>query len=74
MSLYEYEATIPTLWKATKGKRICVSDHIELALMCVSLEFIDKHPEYLPKDNAMQFISDDGGNTYNRCHCKYPCS
>ncbi|TEB31240.1 glycosyltransferase family 15 protein [Coprinellus micaceus] len=49
VSLYEYEATIPTLWKATK-------------------EFIDKHPEYLPKDNAMQFISDDGGNTYNRCH------
>lgn len=34
------------------------------------LEFIDKHPEYLPKENAMQFISDDGGKTYNRCHCK----
>jgi len=49
VSLYEYEATIPTLWETTK-------------------EFIKEHPDYLPKDNAMNFLSADGGDTYNRCH------
>ena len=36
--------------------------------------FIKLHPDYLPKDNAMQFLSDDGGESYNKCHCKYPAS
>ncbi|KAF8590598.1 glycosyltransferase family 15 protein [Ramaria rubella] len=49
VSLYEYEATIPTLWQTTK-------------------EFIKEHPEYISKDNAMAFLSADGGETYNRCH------
>ncbi|KII88493.1 glycosyltransferase family 15 protein [Plicaturopsis crispa FD-325 SS-3] len=49
VSLYEYEATIPTLWAAVK-------------------EFINANPTLLEKDNAMSFISDDGGDTYNRCH------
>jgi alpha 1,2-mannosyltransferase len=31
-------------------------------------EFIKLHPEYLPKDNAMAFLSDDRGENYNRCH------
>ncbi|KAG8854618.1 alpha 1,2-mannosyltransferase 2.4.1 [Serendipita sp. 411] len=30
--------------------------------------FIEKNPEYLPKDNAMAFISDDQGRSYNLCH------
>lgn len=34
------------------------------------LEFIKAHPEYLAEDNAMNFISDDGGHNYNLCHCK----
>jgi len=49
VSLYEYEATIPTLWETTKA-------------------FIKEHPEYLPEDNAMSFLSVDNGETYNRCH------
>ncbi|KAG5728003.1 Glycolipid 2-alpha-mannosyltransferase [Termitomyces sp. T112] len=49
VSLYEYEATIPTLWDATK-------------------EFMDKNAELIPTGNAMSFLSDDGGMTYNRCH------
>ncbi|KAJ2931372.1 hypothetical protein H1R20_g5751, partial [Candolleomyces eurysporus] len=49
ISLYEYEATIPTLWKTVK-------------------EFTTKHPELVTEGNAMSFISDDGGSTYNRCH------
>ncbi|KJA27199.1 glycosyltransferase family 15 protein [Hypholoma sublateritium FD-334 SS-4] len=49
VSLFEYEATIPTLWKTVK-------------------EFIKLYPDLVEPDNAMQFISDDGGETYNRCH------
>jgi len=49
ISLYEYEATIPTLWSAVK-------------------EFIQNNPDLVSPDNAMAFLSDDGGETYNRCH------
>ncbi|KAF8964698.1 glycosyltransferase family 15 protein [Flammula alnicola] len=49
VSLYEYEATIPTLWQTVK-------------------EFIKANPDLISPDNAMQFLSDDGGETYNRCH------
>ncbi|KAG5642957.1 hypothetical protein DXG03_001839 [Asterophora parasitica] len=49
VSLFEYEATIPTLWDAVK-------------------EFTTKNPGLVSPDNAMSFLSDDGGETYNRCH------
>jgi alpha 1,2-mannosyltransferase len=31
-------------------------------------KFIKKHPEHLAPNNAMDFISEDGGNKYNMCH------
>jgi alpha 1,2-mannosyltransferase len=31
-------------------------------------EFIKEHPEYLPEDNLMEWVSNDGGETYNLCH------
>ncbi|KZV61061.1 glycosyltransferase family 15 protein [Peniophora sp. CONT] len=31
-------------------------------------EFIEENPSMIPKDNGMQFLSDDNGETYNRCH------
>ncbi|KAF8701399.1 hypothetical protein AX14_000466 [Amanita brunnescens Koide BX004] len=31
-------------------------------------EFMDANPELIVPDNAMNFISEDGGLTYNRCH------
>jgi len=49
VSLYEYEATIPTLWSAVK-------------------EFITANPTLVSPENAMAFLSDDGGETYNKCH------
>lgn len=33
--------------------------------------FIAQHPEHIAPDNAMKFLSDDGGETYNKCHCKF---
>ncbi|KAF8954339.1 glycosyltransferase family 15 protein [Flammula alnicola] len=49
ISLYEYKATIPTLWDTVK-------------------EFMKNNTELISPDNSMQFLSDDGGETYNRCH------
>ena len=54
ITMYEFGATIPTLWDTTK-------------------EFIKAHPEYVAKNNAMGYMSDDGGNSYNLCHCAYAC-
>ncbi|KAI0273644.1 glycosyltransferase family 15 protein [Gloeopeniophorella convolvens] len=31
-------------------------------------EFVDQNPDLVPPDNAMGFLSDDDGMTYNRCH------
>jgi len=31
-------------------------------------EFIKKHPDSLAKDNLMDWVSNDGGETYNLCH------
>ncbi|KAK4051334.1 hypothetical protein OIV83_002818 [Microbotryomycetes sp. JL201] len=31
-------------------------------------EFIKQHPDYLAADNLQEFVSDDQGRTYNRCH------
>ncbi|KAM5545565.1 hypothetical protein V8D89_000603 [Ganoderma adspersum] len=49
ITMYEFGATIPTLWDTTK-------------------EFIKAHPEYVAKNNAMGYMSDDNGNSYNLCH------
>ncbi|KAF4459912.1 alpha 12-mannosyltransferase [Fusarium albosuccineum] len=31
-------------------------------------KFMANHPEHISEDNSMRFLSDDGGNTYNKCH------
>ncbi|RVX66048.1 Alpha-1,2 mannosyltransferase KTR1 [Exophiala mesophila] len=31
-------------------------------------KFIKAHPEHIHPDNSMAFLSDDGGDTYNKCH------
>lgn len=31
-------------------------------------KFIKNFPEHIVEDNAMDFLSDDGGETYNKCH------
>lgn len=30
--------------------------------------FMKKHPEHIAEGNAIDFISEDGGETYNKCH------
>lgn len=53
LSLYEYEATIPTLWQSAK-------------------KYMHEHPEHIVEGNSMEWLSDDGGDTYNHCH--FVCS
>ncbi|KAK7398480.1 alpha 1,2-mannosyltransferase 2.4.1 [Neonectria punicea] len=31
-------------------------------------KFMANHPEHISDDNSMAFLSDDGGETYNKCH------
>ncbi|PPQ96227.1 hypothetical protein CVT26_005599 [Gymnopilus dilepis] len=31
-------------------------------------DFVGLHPEYIAEGNALEFISDDGGESYNLCH------
>lgn len=69
ISLYEYEATIPTLWGAVKGSLIEIS-YVHLTSN-FSAEFMGAHPDLISPDNALSFLSDDGGETYNRCHCEF---
>ncbi|EHN02879.1 Kre2p [Saccharomyces cerevisiae x Saccharomyces kudriavzevii VIN7] len=33
-----------------------------------SMDFMEKNPQYVDKDNLMNFLSDDDGKTYNMCH------
>lgn len=35
-------------------------------------KFMKDHPEHIAEDNSMAFLSDDGGDTYNKCHFVRP--
>ncbi|KAI0738252.1 glycosyltransferase family 15 protein [Daedaleopsis nitida] len=49
ITMYEFHATIPTLWDTVK-------------------EFVRENPQYVAENNAINYMSDDGGNSYNLCH------
>ncbi|KAI0643423.1 glycosyltransferase family 15 protein [Trametes meyenii] len=49
ITMYEYLATIPTLWDTVK-------------------DFIKENPQYIAPDNAMGYMSEDNGASYNLCH------
>ncbi|KAI9794372.1 MAG: alpha 1,2-mannosyltransferase 2.4.1 [Peltula sp. TS41687] len=31
-------------------------------------KYMKEHPEHIAKDNSMEYVSDDGGQSYNHCH------
>ncbi|KAH8105096.1 glycosyltransferase family 15 protein [Cristinia sonorae] len=49
ITMYEYFATIPTLWDTV-------------------MKFARENPQYVSPNNAMGYISDNGGQSYNLCH------
>ncbi|KAI0035052.1 glycosyltransferase family 15 protein [Vararia minispora EC-137] len=52
------------------GFNIVLPDYIETiaSLWNVTKQFIAEYPEVAARNNSMDFISDDGGETYNLCH------
>lgn len=52
------------------GFTITIHEFVETipTLWNVTKNFINKHPDYVAKDNLMGFLSEDGGETYNNCH------
>jgi alpha 1,2-mannosyltransferase len=32
---------------------------------------MEKYPRFIHKDSAMRFVTEDGGKTYNNCHCEH---
>ena len=78
ISLYEYQRTIESLWSTVHGIYTCPS-HYHLTLtkslahprlpLSSCAEFMAEHPEYVAQNNAMSFLSDNGGSSYNLCHC-----
>lgn len=38
--------------------------------MPIPSDFMAQHPEWVPKDNAMGYMSDNNGQDYNLCHCE----
>ena len=45
------------------------ADNFPTFLSCA--DFVAEHPEYVVEKNAMNFLSDNGGNSYNLCHCTF---
>jgi alpha 1,2-mannosyltransferase len=73
VSLIEFGATIPTLWQATKGKQCfyppCHLFRFNHKLnVLVLLDFIKQNPKYVAHENALPFITEDDGESYNNCH------
>ncbi|KAG9121688.1 alpha 1,2-mannosyltransferase 2.4.1 [Ceratobasidium sp. 392] len=49
-------------------KFYCDIDYDPFLVMQDGKKFIEKNPQYIPKDNAMGFLSDNNGVDYNNCH------
>lgn len=68
IALYEFEKTIPSLWGHVKGWN--KNPHTDFFWPLGTPDFIKLYPQYLAEDNAMRFLSDSNGDTYNLCHCE----
>ncbi|GAA5922232.1 hypothetical protein JCM1841_000690 [Sporobolomyces salmonicolor] len=64
----------PFVYMRDRGKRygwvVSLYEYQETipTLWQATREFIDQNPQYLAQPNLMDWISNDGGKTYNRCH------
>lgn len=64
----------PFRYMKEKGKKyaftLSLYEYIETipTLWDSTKKFMKNHPEHISSDNSMAFLSDDGGETYNKCH------
>lgn len=70
ISLGEVKPTIPSLWSTIKG-RIPNTFRVRLKLKAFCTDFRATYPDLVVEDNAMGFLSNNDGETYNLCHCEY---
>lgn len=70
ITMYEYRSTIETLWQTTKGTWFLIILPLDSTKRNWEPDFLKSHPEHLVEGNAMGFISDNGGEEYNLCHCE----
>lgn len=68
ISLYEYGETIATLWDTVKGMLFFMGTPFQSQNPII--DFMKDNKELIPEGNALSFLSDDNGVTYNRCHCR----
>lgn len=56
--------------KIKYGFTISLYEYIETipTLWNSTRKFIDQHPDYVAPDSLMKFVSDDNGESYNKCH------
>jgi len=72
IALYETRRTIESLWSTVKGTVFSFLQHGDSGLTHpYRVDFIRQHPQYVAPDNAMNFLSDDGGAEYNLCMCTF---
>jgi len=75
ISLPEYGETIETLWETVRGAHPFVLTRMQTPDFCrATVGFMDQNPDLIAPNNGLGFISDDGGTTYNRCHCMFVLS
>lgn len=69
ITMYEYHATIPTLWDTTMSTSLQYTDRTTVTELLS--EFTRENPDFVHPNNAMGYISDNGGESYNLCHCTF---
>lgn len=66
-------------WMADNGKKysfvISLYEYVETipTLWDSVKKFMKQHPEHIAADNSLKWVSDDNGETYNRCHFVCTC-
>ena len=74
IELYCDVAYDPFKYMADHGKKysfvLSLYEYVETipTLWDSAKTYMKKHPEHLAKGNAMEWLSEDGGETYNHCH------
>ncbi|TBU53620.1 alpha-1,2-mannosyltransferase [Dichomitus squalens] len=54
----------------TYGYTVTLEEYVQTipTLWAATKEFIAGHPEHIPQDNSMSYLSYDNGDSYNLCH------
>ena len=68
--MYEFRRTIESLWSTVRGTSHNRTNCAPAAHASPQhVDFMREHPEYVAQNNAMAFLSENGGIEYNFCHC-----